>query len=291
MRKTLLFVLFVFISIDLTCQNNEDNILTKGEIFKNEQITGKVYKHIYYSKILDNKREVYVWLPSDYSLNKKKYPVLIVHDGGSVFYSRGGFGAKNKSKGEILINKNGWNLDESVTELITSKKMEPIIIVGVGVSNTKDRGYEYVPTRNGFKYGEALVNELIPEIKKTYRINSKDIGTLGASAGGLISLYLGWELNKIFKKAICLSPGIIYRDQDYYKEVIKTKVPKKLKLAIVNGTDNFDKNLQLGVDKFTSYLERINFSSDSYLYWIEKNGTHGAKSWSKQAKKILEWLY
>ena len=165
MRKTLLFVLFFFVSIDLTCQNNEDNILTKGEIFKNEQITGKVYKHIYFSKILDNKREVYVWLPSDYSLNKKKYPVLIVHDGGSVFYSRGGFGAKNKSKGEILINKNGWNLDESVTELIAQKKMEPIIMVGV--SNTKDRGYEYVPTRNGFKYGEALVNELIPEIKKT----------------------------------------------------------------------------------------------------------------------------
>ena len=271
------------------CFNKAEDILTQGEIFKNEQITGKVFKHIFYSQILENKREVYVWLPNDYSLSKKKYPLLIVHDGGSVFYSRGGFGAKNKSKGEILINKNGWNLDESVTELIASKKMEPIIIAGV--SNTKDRGYEYVPTRNGSMYGEALVSELIPEIKKTYRIKSKDIGTLGASAGGLISLYLGWELNKIFKKAICLSPGIIYRDQDYYKEIIKTKVPKKLRLAVVNGTDNFDKNLQLGVDKFTSYLERIDFSSENYLYWIEKNGTHGSKSWSKQAKKILEWLY
>lgn len=289
MRKTLFFVLFILLSIDLSCQNKAEDILTQGEIFKNEQITGKVFKHIFYSQILENKREVYVWLPNDYSLSKKKYPLLIVHDGGSVFYSKGGFGAKNKSKGEILINKNGWNLDESVTELIASKKMEPIIMVGV--SNTKDRGYEYVPTRNGSMYGEALVSELIPEIKKTYRIKSKDIGTLGASAGGLISLYLGWELNKIFKKAICLSPGIIYRDQDYYKEIIKTKVPKKLKLAIVNGTDNFDKNLQLGVDKFTSYLERIDFSSENYLYWIEKNGTHGSKSWSKQAKKILEWLY
>ena len=123
MRKTLFFVLFILLSIDLSCQNKAEDILTQGEIFKNEQITGKVFKHIFYSQILENKREVYVWLPNDYSLSKKKYPLLIVHDGGSVFYSRGGFGAKNKSKGEILINKNGWNLDESVTELIASKKM------------------------------------------------------------------------------------------------------------------------------------------------------------------------
>ena len=180
-------------------------------------------------------------------------------------------------------------MDETVTELISSKKMEPIIMVGV--SNTKNRGFEYVPTRNGINYAKALTDELIPAIKKLYRIKTNDIGTLGASAGGLISLYLGWEFNKTFKKAVCLSPGIIYRDQNYYKELIKTKIPKKLRLAVVNGTDNFDSNLQLGVDKFTGYLEEINFSSKNYLYWIEKNGTHSAKSWSKQSKIILEWMY
>ena len=93
------------------------------------------------------------------------------------------------------------------------------------------------------------------------------------------------------KKAICLSPGIIYRDQDYYSQLIKTKTPKNLRLAIVNGTDNFDKNLQYGVDKFISYLKSIDFSKKNYMYWIEKDGTHSSKSWSKQAKKTIEWLY
>ena len=55
-----------------------------------------------------------------------------------------------------------------------------------------------------------------------------------------------------------MSPGIIYRDQDYYSQLIKTK-KLKLRLAIVNGTDNFDKNLQYGVDKFISYLKSIDF--------------------------------
>lgn len=290
MKKTLFFIIISFVTnYDIIGQNISESTISNAETFKNEQITGDVFKHVFSSKILNNKREIFVWVPPDYNSNKKKYPLLIVHDGGGVFYSRGGFGARNKSKSQKVINKNGWNLDETVTELISSNKMEPIIMVGV--SNTKNRGFEYVPTRNGINYAKALTDELIPAIKKLYRIKTNDIGTLGASAGGLISLYLGWEFNKTFKKAVCLSPGIIYRDQDYYKELIKTKIPKKLRLAVVNGTDNFDSNLQLGVDKFTGYLEEINFSSKNYLYWIEKNGTHSAKSWSKQSKIILEWMY
>lgn len=290
MKKTLFFIILSFVTnYDIIGQNISESTISNAETFKNEQITGDVFKHVFRSKILNNSREIFVWVPPDYNLNKKKYPLLIVHDGGGVFYSRGGFGARNKSKSPKVINKNGWNLDETVTELISTNKMEPIIMVGV--SNTKNRGFEYVPTRNGINYAKALTDELIPAIKKLYRIKTNDIGTLGASAGGLISLYLGWEFNKTFKKAVCLSPGIIYRDQDYYKELIKTKIPKKLRLAVVNGTDNFDSNLQLGVDKFTGYLEEINFSSKNYLYWIEKNGTHSAKSWSKQSKIILEWMY
>ena len=290
MKKTLFFIILSFVTnYDIIGQKISESTISNAETFKNEQITGDVFKHVFRSKILNNTREIFVWVPPDYNLNKKKYPLLIVHDGGGVFYSRGGFGARNKSKSQKEINKNGWNLDETVTELISTNKMEPIIMVGV--SNTKNRGFEYVPTRNGINYAKALTDELIPAIKKLYRIKINDIGTLGASAGGLISLYLGWEFNKTFKKAVCLSPGIIYRDQDYYKELIKTKIPKKLRLAVVNGTDNFDSNLQLGVDKFTGYLEEINFSSKNYLYWIEKNGTHSAKSWSKQSKIILEWMY
>ena len=199
MKKIFFFIILSFVTnYDIIGQSISESTISNAETFKNEQITGHVFKHIFSSKILNNSREIFVWIPPDYNDNRKKYPLLIVHDGGGVFYSRGGFGARNKSKSQKVINKNGWNLDETVTELILSKKMEPIIMVGV--SNTKNRGYEYVPTRNGYDYAKALTDELIPHIKKLYRINTNDIGTLGASAGGLISLYLGWEFNKTFKK-------------------------------------------------------------------------------------------
>ena len=263
--------------------------LSQPTLFEHKDVTGKVFQHDFDSKILDNSRKIFVWIPEGYNLNKDKYPLLVVHDGRAVFYSKnGGFGKRNKLKKDSLP-KPGWNLDETVHELIQSKKIKPIIMVGV--SNTKNRGYEYVPTRNGINFGKALTQELIPEIKKLYRIDSEDIGTLGSSAGGLISLYLGWERNDVFTKAACLSPGIIYRDQNYFELLKKAKVPDNLKLAIVNGTDNFDSGLQLGVDKCIDYLNKINFSKENLLYWVDQQGSHSSRSWSYQAKDILLWMY
>ena len=263
--------------------------LSQPTLFEHKDVTGKVFQHDFDSKILDNSRKIFVWIPEGYNLNKDKYPLLVVHDGRAAFYSKnGGFGKRNKLKKDSLP-KPGWNLDETVHELIQSKKIKPIIMVGV--SNTKNRGYEYVPTRNGINFGKALTQELIPEIKKLYRIDYEDIGTLGSSAGGLISLYLGWERNDVFTKAACLSPGIIYRDQNYFELFKKAKVPDNLKLAIVNGTDNFDSGLQLGVDKCIDYLNKINFSKENLLYWVDQQGSHSSRSWSHQAKDILLWMY
>ena len=263
--------------------------LSQSTLFEHKDVTGKVFQHDFDSKVLNNSRKIFVWIPKGYDLNKDKYPLLVVHDGRAVFYSKnGGFGKRNKLIKDSLP-KPGWNLDETVYELIQSKKIKPIIMVGV--SNTKNRGYEYVPTRNGINFGKALTQELIPEIKRLYRIDSEDIGTLGSSAGGLISLYLGWELNNVFTKAACLSPGIIKGNDNYFQQLIKVNQPKNLQLAIVNGTSGLDAELQFGVDKFIEYLNEINFSKKNLLYWVDEKGSHSPRSWSHQAKDILLWMY
>ena len=262
--------------------------LSKSTLFEHKDVTGKVFQHEFDSKVLNNSRKIFVWIPKGYDLTKDKYPLLVVHDGRAVFYSKnGGFGKRNKLKNDSLP-KPGWNLDETVHELIQSKKIKPIIMVGV--SNTKNRG-EYVPTRNGINFGKALTQELIPEIKKLYRIDSEDIGTLGSSAGGLISLYLGWELNNVFTKAACLSPGIIKGNDNYFQQLIKVNEPKNLQLAIVNGTSGLDAELQFGVDKFIAYLNKINFLKEDLLYLVDEKGSHSPRSWSHQAKDILLWMY
>ena len=285
-KLTLLAFSIHFLSVGQVITQSK---LSQSTLFEHKDVTGKVFQHEFDSKALNNSRKIFVWIPEGYDLTKDKYPLLVVHDGGAVFYSKnGGFGKRNKLKNDSL-SKPGWNLDETIHELIQSKKIKPIIMVGV--SNSKNRGYEYVPTRNGINFGKALTQELIPEIKKLYRIDSEDIGTLGSSAGGLISLYLGWELNNVFTKAACLSPGIIKGNDNYFQQLIKVNQPKKLQLAIVNGTSGLDLELQFGVDKLIAYLNEINFPKKNLLYWVDEKGSHSPRSWSHQAKDILLWMY
>jgi len=256
---------------------HDQSVLSEPVIYENEQITGTVFSHRFHSSILNNTREIFVWIPEDYNSSGKNYPLLVLHDGKSVFRSGGGFGG------------NEWHMDESVTELINSNEIEPLIMVGV--SNTRNRGLEYVPMKRGESYGEALTRELLPELLKLYRISSDRIATMGASAGGLISFYLGWELNSTFSMAACLSPGLIFRDEDYVVELKKARIPQNLKLAIVNGTDDFDSNLQHGVNECIAYLEEINFPDEKLLYWVAEGGSHSAKSWAEQSRKIVKWMY
>ena len=81
------------------------------------------------SEFLPKKRDVIVWLPPGYHSDPaKRYPVLYMHDGGTVF---------------IL-----WRIDEIAKTLITSGQIEPLIIVMVNHGGTEeDRFDEYTPTK------------------------------------------------------------------------------------------------------------------------------------------------
>ena len=65
-------------------ENEETEIL---KVRKLQIVSKEVLKIDFFSKILNNDREVYVWIPENYNLTNKKYPLLIAHDGGAVFYS------------------------------------------------------------------------------------------------------------------------------------------------------------------------------------------------------------
>ncbi|HEX5743252.1 MAG TPA: alpha/beta hydrolase-fold protein, partial [Flavobacteriaceae bacterium] len=143
------------------------------------QITGSVKYHRNFKgkNLLD--RDIIVWLPPNYN-NNERYDVLYMHDGQNLFDPRtSSFGVD-------------WRIDETIDSLITSKKIKPLIVVGI--YNTKDRSSEYLPAEMGKDYMQFIVYQLKPFIDKNYSTKSgrKHTSVGGSSMGGIISFALVW---------------------------------------------------------------------------------------------------
>jgi enterochelin esterase-like enzyme len=154
-------------------------------------LTGDIrYHKNFHSKVLNNDRDIIVYLPPGYETNKnKRFSVFYMHDGQNLFDGATSF-----------IPGQEWKVDETAQSLINAHKIEPLIVVGI-YNTGKDRVNEYTPAQdpkykaggNADLYARMLVEELKPFIDRTYRTkpDAAHTGLGGSSLGGLVSLYLG----------------------------------------------------------------------------------------------------
>src|SRR5688572_18501627 len=113
------------------------------------QITGTVKYHRAMKGAGLKDRDVIVWLPPNYEIDKNtRYPVVYMHDGQNVFDpATSSFGVD-------------WQIDETADALIKKKSIPPLIVVGI--YNTSDRFKEYTPGEKGNAYVDFVVNTVKP---------------------------------------------------------------------------------------------------------------------------------
>ncbi|MCW9094493.1 MAG: esterase family protein, partial [Ignavibacteriaceae bacterium] len=105
--------------------------LRKKKRTDSKSIIGNVEFHREnYSRIMDTKRDFFVWLPPAYDENvSRRYPVLYMHDGQNLIDPKTSYTGKD------------WQVDETVTRLIKEYKIKEIIVVGI--YNNENRLDEY----------------------------------------------------------------------------------------------------------------------------------------------------
>ncbi len=149
---------------------------------------------------LNRTRRIWIYLPEGYSKNKKRYPVMYMHDGQNIFdeYSSG-FGE--------------WGVDECLDSLVAMGRPACIVI---GIENGPQRFNEYNPydfekfgKGEGDDYVDFLAQTLKPYIDKNYRTLPSKENTIisGSSMGGLISYYAMLHKPGVFGKAGIFSPA------------------------------------------------------------------------------------
>jgi predicted alpha/beta superfamily hydrolase len=242
------------------------------------KIVGKVeYYRKFYSKALNNKRDIIVWLPPSYKKEKERcYPVIYMHDGQNIM---------NPKTAYIGID---WQIDETVTRLIKAGEMQEIIIVGI--YNTPERLEEYSDSAKGKNYMKFVVEQLKPFIDKYYRTKSDSeyTATIGSSMGGLISFLLAWNYPDVFGKAACMSSSFYY-DGDKAIEMVKdyTGEKKKIKIYIDHGEDG----LPRGQRMFCELSQKGYLIGTDIDYYYSPGADHTETEWARRLQRPLLFFF
>ena len=147
---------------------------------------GEVEEFDFDSKLLGNRRRVHVYLPPDYSKESgRRFPALYVHDGGEYL---------DRARLPVVLD----NLAHSgaIAHLI-AVMVDPV-----------ERTVEYRADDN---YARFVEEELVPDIDHRYRTRTDrdGRGVMGASLGGLISVYLALSRPQLFSKAGAQSAALM----------------------------------------------------------------------------------
>jgi predicted alpha/beta superfamily hydrolase len=224
-------------------------------------------------------RNLTIWFPPEYKTNlDKRFPVLYVHDGQNVFDKRrSGYNME-------------WELDETADSLIKNNIVEPFIMVAID-NDGPNRSSEYSDCELGTKYRNFLINEVKPFIDSNYRTipARESTANLGSSMGGLVAFILAWENPEIFSQAACFSPAFLYKDFNYLNNVSDYIGAKKdIQLYIDNGGVGLEKELQPGIDKMLSLLDKKDYLYNWHLFG---DAEHNEINWAKRTWIPLVQFY
>lgn len=235
----------------------------------------------FHSKFLPKDRDVLVLLPPGYTTDtSKRYPVLYMHDGLTVFTV--------------------WRLDETMHALISNNQMEPLIIVCVANGGTvDDRFDEYTPTRDpranrggqADQYGRMLVEELKPFIDAEYRTlkDASNTGLGGASLGGLVTLYLGLKYPGTFGRLAIMSPSFWWDRGMIFREVKNLIAKPALRIWMDIGTREGPTDL---IKQMRDALKTKGWVLNSDLVYFEaKDAGHDDEAFGRRASLFLKYLF
>lgn len=137
-------------------------------------------------------RGIDVYLPNEYKAHKR-YPLLICQDGAD--YQRyAGIQA-------VLDN------------LITRHEVVPMVVAFTNGSDQRNVEYGANPRQAAF-----LVDELLPALQERYGLSQRptDRGLMGASFGGVSTLFTAWERPGVFGRLLVQSGSLVFTDVGHH---------------------------------------------------------------------------
>lgn len=200
------------------------------------------------SDVLNKQVNYSVYLPEHYNVSEQSYPVVYLLHG-------------------FLGNETDWirsgNLQATVDQLITSKKIVPMVII---MPDGDDR--LYMNKEDGsYPYEDMFMTEFIPFIESKYRVKKdrKHRAICGLSMGGSGALRLAFKYHDIFGVTVAFSAGIS-TEEEIINEASETFEPYfgRISPSVIG---------KKGEDRLNSTIEDYDV-----LNWVENTDSDILKS-------------
>ena len=271
-RRIACYILLGLVLVSFGCarKSNEDNPQLKSSSIE--------------SKVLKKTMSYKVYLPVDYSENKK-YPVL---------YFLPDYGGSDT----IIISQ--YEIGSRFDALYKTGKIKPMIIVAVrmdrsfGINSSADTSRFTTSSGKSFDkgmYEDYFCNELVPEIDKNYStiasMEGRYIG--GYSMGGFAALHIAFRHPDMFSKAGGHSPSLfvgefpdktisdwLYPDEDKRQERDPLYLAGNAELnglKVYLDTGETDVNAE-GCDKLYKLLKKKGVSVEFELFPLIHSRTY-----------------
>ncbi len=225
-------------------------------------------------------RNYWLYIPAQYD-GQKPACSLIIQDG--------------------LRRAQDWHLEEVLDNLI-HKKQIPVMIgifVEPGVvpalnpeaQPRLNRSFEYDSL--GDRYARFLIEELLPEVSKSYALSAdpNDRALAGASSGGICAFNAAWERPDAFRRVIStIGTFVGLRGGNQFSMLVRKTEPKPLRVFLQDGSK--DLNIY-GGDWWTANQDML--SALQYAGYdvnhVWGDGGHDGKHSASIMPDALKWLW
>jgi predicted alpha/beta superfamily hydrolase len=248
-----------------------------------DKINVQLWQQDFFMPQLNRHRNIWVYLPPNYN-QKKKYPVIYLHDAQNVFEA-------------TQVNGYGkWQAGAALNKLFETTGWA-CIAVAIEHGN-EHRLSEYSPwatVENGGGEGKAymqfITDTLKPAIDEAFNTlpEAQNTAIMGSSMGGLISMYAALAHADVFGKVGVFSPSFWWSD-DLYELAANQPFNNKQKLVLLAGGKESHAMVPDVLAMYNTLIDNDYFENKIMLDFYEW-GQHTESFWALEFDKALRFLF
>lgn len=230
------------------------------------------------------KREWWIYVPAQYQ-ESKPANLMVFQDGH-----------------DYVGVKGAWRVPVVFDNLIAQGELAPTIAVFINPGHSgnskpvsawknNNRGREY--NTLGDTYARFLLEEIIPQVQKDYRLTDDPEGWAigGASSGAICAFTVAWERPDRFRKVFStIGSYVDLAGGHVYPSVIRLTERKPLRIYLQDGSNDLDNpygNWPLANQQMARALE---FMKYDYTF-VFGDGAHNSKHGASVFPEAMKWLW